>query len=75
MHRDHTDPDGDYESRDDVQYGSLPDYDSDEDEEGPEHLLMCCGTKRPRGKVFRLVVKPTTPGNCSTAPDHRIQRA
>ena len=41
----------------------LPNYDPREDEEGPEHLLKCCGTKRPRGKAHILVVKPTVSGN------------
>jgi hypothetical protein len=34
-----------------------------EDEEGPEHLLKCCRTKRPLGKANILVVKPTVSGN------------
>lgn len=57
FHRDHSDgPDGDEENKE-VQWGALPDYDPDEDEEGPENLLVCCGTKRPRGKVASIVVK------------------
>ncbi|KAI1376909.1 hypothetical protein F4677DRAFT_60727 [Hypoxylon crocopeplum] len=65
-HRDHSDPDCGDEARDEngklmVQWGELPDYDSDEDEEGqPGHLLMCCGTRRPRGKAASVVVKPAT---------------
>ena len=63
MHRDHADPDGCDENGDDVQFGALHDYNPDEDEEEPEHLLVCCGTKRPRGKAVRLVVKPAASGN------------
>ncbi|KAH8812143.1 hypothetical protein F5884DRAFT_784533 [Xylogone sp. PMI_703] len=63
VHRDHADPEGGDENGDGVEFGELPDYNPDEDEEGPEHLLMCCGTKRPRGKAARLVVKPTASGN------------
>jgi hypothetical protein len=45
-HRDHADPD-DEENRDndDVQFGVLHDYDPDSDEEGPDHLLVCCGMR------------------------------
>ncbi len=61
MHRDHADPDGGEENGDEswVKFGPLPDYDPDKDEEGPEHLLVCCGTQRPRGKPVSVVVKPS----------------
>lgn len=40
-----------------VTIGELPDYDSEEDEPGPRHLLRCCGSERPRGKNATLEVK------------------
>jgi hypothetical protein len=62
LHRDHADPDGGEENGSEscVKFGALPDYDPDEDEEGPEHLLVCCETQRPRGKAARVVVKPSS---------------
>ncbi|KAI1398155.1 hypothetical protein F4819DRAFT_469383 [Hypoxylon fuscum] len=64
-HQDHSEPPDEDEEGEEwdssmVQWGALPDYNEDEDEEGPAHLLMCCGTKRPRGKVTSVVVKPTS---------------
>jgi hypothetical protein len=54
MHRDHSELDGGEENGEGVLLGELSDYDEEEDEkgegEGAEHLLMCCGEKRPRGK-------------------------
>ena len=58
IHRDHSDPDGGEEYGPWVKYGELPDYDSEEeDSDGPPHLLMCCGTQRPRGKAVTVVVR------------------
>ncbi|KAF4911892.1 hypothetical protein CGCVW01_v011262 [Colletotrichum viniferum] len=34
------------------------DYDPASDEDGPLHLLKCCGTQRPRGKTVIVVVRP-----------------
>jgi hypothetical protein len=40
--------------------GPLPDFDSDEDEGGPEHLLHCCGADRPpKHRNFSLTVSAT----------------
>ncbi|KAE9362847.1 hypothetical protein N431DRAFT_551065 [Stipitochalara longipes BDJ] len=39
-------------------WGALPDFNPEEDEDGPVHLLKCCGTDRPRGKAAKLVIKP-----------------
>ncbi|WYZ35758.1 hypothetical protein EsH8_X_000405 [Colletotrichum jinshuiense] len=66
-HRDHSDSDcvdenGEIVESDgtlSVRWGDLPDYDPGEDENGPKHLLICCGTKRPRGKTASVTVKPT----------------
>jgi len=64
IHADHVDLDARvHYSGDDFEIGPLPNYDPEVDEEGPEHLLMCCGTKRPCGKAHTLVVKPTVSGN------------
>lgn len=61
-HREHTDPecvDEAVEETDpDAQWGDLPDYDPASDEDGPRHLLRCCGTQRPRGKAVAVVVRP-----------------
>jgi hypothetical protein len=59
MHGDHADPDGGEENGPEswVKFGELPDYDPEEDEEGPEHLLVCCGTQRPRSKAVSVVVR------------------
>lgn len=42
---------------DGCEFGPLPEYNPNEDEEGPDHLLKCCGTERPRNKAAKLVVK------------------
>jgi hypothetical protein len=61
MHRDHLEPNGGVENGEGVLWGELSDYNEEEDEEGEgegaEHLLMCCGEKRPRGKAVSVVVK------------------
>ncbi|KDN59813.1 hypothetical protein CSUB01_04529 [Colletotrichum sublineola] len=57
-HRDHTDPDYVDETDPDTQWGDLPDYDPASDEDGPKHLLKCCGSQRPRGKAVNVVVRP-----------------
>jgi hypothetical protein len=54
FHSEHDDDEGTNGSM--IRYGELPDYDPDEDEEGPPHLLRCCGEDRPRSKAVRLVV-------------------
>ncbi|KAI2636486.1 hypothetical protein GGS26DRAFT_589096 [Hypomontagnella submonticulosa] len=38
-------------------FGELADFDPDEDEDGPGHVLKCCGSERPRKKAAYLVVK------------------
>ncbi|KAK4102272.1 hypothetical protein N658DRAFT_409271, partial [Parathielavia hyrcaniae] len=54
IHRDHTDPDATYDPAEDL-YGSLPGMD------GNEHLILCCGEKRPWGRQTQgLVVKAAT---------------
>lgn len=65
IHSTHIDLDSDVRDQygDGVEIGPLPNYNPEEDEEGPEHLLKCCGTKRPCGKGDPLVVKPTISGN------------
>ncbi|OTA63180.1 hypothetical protein K449DRAFT_381678 [Hypoxylon sp. EC38] len=65
FHQDHSDPDAGNERFEDgkltVLWGELPDYKEGKDEEGrPAHLLMCCGSTRPRGKEGGMVVKPTS---------------
>lgn len=46
-----------------AQYGELRDYDPDEDEdEEAGHLLMCCGSERPRGKAVSVVVTAAATG-------------
>ncbi|KAI1452080.1 hypothetical protein F4805DRAFT_55120 [Annulohypoxylon moriforme] len=75
FHREHSDPNGGNEQFDEngdlmVRWGELLDYDEEKDEEGkPEHLLMCCGTTRPRGKAGSMAVKPTT-GDFITVHDY-----
>lgn len=60
-YRDSSDSLDDHDPSKGVEWGILPDYDSEEDEEGydggPQHLLMCCGVKRPRGKKASLAIK------------------
>lgn len=43
-------------------WGELSDFDPNSDEEGPPHLLVCCGIKRPRKKkrISSIMVKPAT---------------
>lgn len=43
-HHDHFDSDGGEDDAEGVQYGALPDYDPDEDEEGPVHLQSAVGS-------------------------------
>lgn len=62
-HREHTDPEcadevEEEETDADTHWGLLPDYDPASDEDGPLHLLKCCGTQRPRGKSIIVVVRP-----------------
>lgn len=61
FHHDHAEPGDHNEGNDEVRFGQLPDYDpdEDEDEEGSEHLLKCCGGERPRNKAVSLLVKAT----------------
>lgn len=54
-HRDHADPGC---NNDQVRFGSLPDPDEYE-REREVHLLMCCGTERPRNKGTKLLVQAT----------------
>ena len=74
MHRDHSEPDGGEENGEGVLWGELSDYDEKEDEEGEgegaEHLLMCCGEKRPRGKAVSVVVKPAASHGFVTIHDY-----
>lgn len=60
FHRNHSDPDVHSESED-LHYGDLPDYNPEEDEE-PPHLLVCCGTDRPRHKAGGVLVTPSASG-------------
>ncbi|KAK5659395.1 hypothetical protein OQA88_1488 [Cercophora sp. LCS_1] len=60
-HDQHTDPDGTYDPAD-VLYGPLPDADKYEKEDAENHLLICCGLKRPRGKKVQLKVEAGTEG-------------
>jgi len=62
FHRNHSDPDSYHESED-LQYGDLPDYDAEKDER-PPHLLVCCGSDRPRHKSggVLVTVSPSGPG-------------
>ncbi|KFY00414.1 hypothetical protein O988_03318 [Pseudogymnoascus sp. VKM F-3808] len=62
FHENHSDPDFHTES-DTLSYGTLPDYDPENDKE-PPHLLKCCGTDRPRGKEVGVLVtaSPSGPG-------------
>ncbi|KAH8199949.1 hypothetical protein TruAng_005888 [Truncatella angustata] len=57
VHREHTEPDWDHDENDMFRWGHLLDYDPDEDEDGPEHLLKCCGEERPRKKSTSLLVE------------------
>lgn len=67
VHEDHADPDSadenGYANAGEAQFGELSDYDEDEDEEGPVHLIKCCTTVRPRGKKTSVVVKSSEGGN------------
>lgn len=56
LHAEHAEPD-DQLDPDFVRFGLLPDYDPDEDEEGPDHLLVCCGTERPRNNGLKVLVQ------------------
>lgn len=62
FHENHSDPDS-YTESDILKYGTLPDYDPENDRE-PPHLLKCCGTDRPRGKRGGVLVtaSPSGPG-------------
>lgn len=62
FHRNHSEPDS-YNESEDLQYGDLPDYDPEKDE-APPHLLVCCGTDRPRKKSGGVLVtaSPSGPG-------------
>lgn len=72
-YRDSSDSPEDHDPSKGVEWGVLPDYDSEEDEEGydggPQHLLMCCGVKRPRGGKASLVVKASA-GSFVTIHDY-----
>ncbi|KAF2968640.1 hypothetical protein GQX73_g4878 [Xylaria multiplex] len=66
IHREHA-PELEEPEAGEYRYGPLPDYDPERDEESlseerPLHLLECCDTPRPRGKISTIVVKPS-PGN------------
>lgn len=50
-----------YTESEDLQYGDLPDYDPEKDED-PPHLLVCCGTDRPRNKKGGVLVKASQSG-------------
>jgi hypothetical protein len=60
FHRNHSDRDFHSESED-LHYGDLPDYDPEKDEH-PPHLLVCCGTDRPRHKAGGVLVTPSASG-------------
>jgi hypothetical protein len=60
FHRNHSDPDSHQESED-LKYGHLPGYDPEKDEP-PPHLLVCCGSDRPRHKAGSVLVTPSASG-------------
>jgi len=60
FHRNHSEPDS-YNESEDLQYGDLPDYDPERDED-PPHLLVCCGTDRPRNKSGGVLVTASQSG-------------
>ncbi|RDW70933.1 hypothetical protein BP6252_07496 [Coleophoma cylindrospora] len=72
-YRDCSDSPDDHDPSNGIEWGVLPDYDSEEDEEGydggSQHLLMCCGVKRPRGKKAKVVVKASE-GSFVTVHDY-----
>ncbi|KAI0382817.1 hypothetical protein F5Y04DRAFT_252396 [Hypomontagnella monticulosa] len=63
VHDSHADP-----NDENCVFGELIDFDPDEDEDGPEHVLKCCGSERPRKKAAYLVVKATS--ECITIHDY-----
>jgi hypothetical protein len=65
LHRDHANPDP---HSAEVQFGALADFDPNSDEEGPEHLLRCCGAGRPRKQKASLKVNAT--GDFLTVHDY-----
>jgi hypothetical protein len=74
MHRGHSEPDSGKENGVGALWGELSDYDEEEDEEGEgegeEHLLLCCGEKRPRRKAVSVVVKPAASHGFVTIHDY-----
>jgi len=60
FHENHSDPYS-YTESEDLQYGDLPDYDPEKDED-PPHLLVCCGTDRPRNKSGGVLVTASQSG-------------
>jgi hypothetical protein len=44
-----------------AKFGPLPEFDPEEDEEGPEHLVRCCGQDRPRGADIMLTLTASGP--------------
>lgn len=60
FHRNHSEPHS-YNESEDLQYGDLPDYDPEKDED-PPHLLVCCGTDRPRNKSGGVLVTASQSG-------------
>lgn len=80
-HEGHTDPAGTYDPAE-VLYGPLPDADESEKTDDDEHLLLCCGEKRPRGKKnpgsgqgdSRLRHHPRLPLGCASIPDDQARR-
>jgi hypothetical protein len=56
-HQGHVELDVGYQDESMVRIGELPDFDPIKDEEGPKHLLRCCGSDRPRGKNATVEVK------------------
>jgi hypothetical protein len=68
LHRDHVIPDPHSSGNADEKFGPLVDFDPDSDEEGPEHLLRCCGSDRPRKQKASLTVNAT--GDFLTVHDY-----
>lgn len=60
FHRNNSDPDSHQESEI-LNYGDLPGYDPEKDER-PPHLLVCCGSDRPRHKTGGVLVTPSGSG-------------
>ena len=57
FHCGHAEPDELCADNDEVRFGELSDISSDEDDEGADALLRCCGGNRPRKKKASLFIR------------------